>query len=104
MLDIKFDIVTREIVWSDTDPNGFVLTDNPSEQNGGILQYSRVAILQSPVSGIGIEEVINSGLTKTTYEMNRWKNQAKIDGANVANWKATTKGNDVLIEVDISYE
>jgi|ERR1035437_1207095 hypothetical protein len=104
MLDIKFDIVAREIIWLDTDPNGFVLTDNPSEQNGGILQFSRAAILQSPISGIGIEEVINSGITKTTYEMNRWKNQAIADGATVANWKATPNANDVLIEVGINYE
>jgi len=101
MLDLKFDIASREIVWKDND---FVFEINPSEQNGGILQYSRCAILQSPVSGVGMEDVINSGLSKTTLEMNRWRNQAKADGATSATWTATPTGNDVVIEASIDYE
>jgi hypothetical protein len=101
MLDLKFDITTREIIWKDGD---FVLEANPSEQNGGILQYSRVAILRNPILGVGMEEVINSGLSKTTYEMNRWRNQALTDGAKTATWTATPSGKDVLIEAKIDYE
>ena len=101
MFDLKFDIVTREIVWTNND---FVIETNPSEQNAGILLYSRVAIIQSPISGIGLEQVINSGLSKTTYEMNRWQQQVKQDGASIATWGAITNGNDVAINTNVSYE
>ena len=101
MFDLKFDIVTREIAWQNND---FVIEENPSEQNGGIILYSRAAIIQSPISGIGLEQVINSGLNKTTYEMNRWQQQVKQDGASVATWSATTEGNEVKINTTVSYE
>ena len=97
MLDLLFDPSTREIVWN----GDFVQTDNPSEQNGAILQYSRCAILSSPMSGVGMEQVINSDLSTTTKEMNRWKAQAQDDGATNPTWKADNKGN---ISINVDYE
>ena len=97
MHDLLFSLETREIVWN----GDFVTTDNPSAQNGGILQYSRCAILNSPMSGVGMEQVMNDDLSNTAMEMNRWKAQAIGDGATRATWQADNKGN---IEIDVSYE
>jgi len=101
MLDIKFDITQREVV---LDGGDFVSESNPSEQNGGILLYSRCAFLSNPQTGIGIEEIINNGPAQTTFELNRWRKQAITDGATLATWTATPSGNGINIETNISYE
>lgn len=101
MLDLKFDIVTREIVMQDGD---FSLQSNPSVQNGGIALYSRADILSVPMFGIGVEDMVNAGMTKVTYEMNRWKTMVANDGATVAKWSAVTvAGNQAGIQWEISY-
>ena len=100
MLDLKFDIRTRELVLTDGD---FVSTENPSIQNGGIIQFSRCAFLSNPMLGIGMEDVINANDVKTAYEMNRWQQQAKSDGATVARWtakKIENNGIETHTEVD----
>jgi hypothetical protein len=103
--DIKFDIVTREIVMQNND---FALQSNPSVQNGGIALYSRADNLRFPMFGIGAEDMINSDMTKVAYEMNRWKVMVSNDGATIARWSAAPMvsiegGNDVAIQTEISY-
>lgn len=101
MYDIQFDVVTREIVMKDND---FLTTSNPSIQNGGILLYSRCCHLSHPMAGIGVEEVMGSDLTKTTFEMNRWQQMVKDDSATKVGWKAVPNvGNEIIIEVEVSY-
>ena len=82
MQDFLFDIVKREIVLSEGTHGDFVLTNNPSIQNGDGLLYSRGANLRNPMMGVGIEELVNAGAgaDTSTYEMNRWKAQVALDG------------------------
>lgn len=85
--------------------NDFATTTNPSVQNGGILLYSRCANLGKPMAGIGMEEVMGADMSKTAYEMNRWQQMAKDDGAPVAKWSAApVGGNQVGITTEVSYE
>ena len=101
MLDVAFDIVTREIVMKDND---FATTDNPSIQNGGILLYSRCARLQFPMAGIGIEYLMGADMTIAAFEMNRWQIMAKNDGATIARWSAVPFiDNQVAIQTEVSY-
>lgn len=83
MSDLYFDTVSREIVLTDGD---FSLTDNPSTQNGAILQYSRASIMRFPLLGVGMEQIINSPDATAAYEMNRWQTQCKRDGAQLAKY------------------
>jgi hypothetical protein len=102
VFDIQFDIVTREIVMKDND---FTTTENPSVQNGGILLYSRCTNLGQPMAGIGMEEVIGADMTKTAYELNRWQQMAKDDGATIAKWSAIQLPNNVVgFQTEVSYE
>jgi hypothetical protein len=99
--DIKFDIVTREIVMKDND---FALQTNPSVQNGGIALYSRADNLRFPMFGVGVEDMMNANMTRVAYEMNRWKVMASNDGAIIARWSAVPiAGSQVGISTDVSY-
>lgn len=101
MLDIQFDITTREIVMKNND---FALQSNPSVQNGGIALYSRADILSAPMFGIGVEDMMNADMTKVAFEMNRWKTMVSNDGAVIARWTAVPlAGNEVGISQEISY-
>lgn len=101
MQDLKFDIVTRELVMKNND---FVLTPNPSIQNGGILCYSRGANPLRPTFGIGlIPEVIDGNPKVLTYELNRWKFQAIQDGATFAEWTADPSARNSDVDTKISY-
>lgn len=84
MLDIAFDIGTREIVLKNND---FKLTDNPSVQNGGIIEASKGANPLQPMLGIGLlPGIIGGPVRRLTYEMNRWRAQVVADGATLAIW------------------
>eukprot|EP01037_Dinobryon_pediforme_P011474 gene11474-11570_t len=89
--DVEFDIIKRDIVMTGSgDTSDFVLTQNPSVQNGGILLRSKVAILNNPMYGIGlVEEVMGSHASIVTRELNRWKAQCMQDGATIAKWNAS---------------
>lgn len=101
MTDIEFDITTREIVLAEDDD--FSVIENPSVQNGGIIQYSRCAFVNNPMLGIGMEQIINSNDISAAYEMNRWQSQCKNDGATIAKWSGTTNGNNLVVKTQISY-
>lgn len=100
MLDILFDIITRDIVMADDD---FATTVNPSVQNGGNLLFSRCANITQPMSGIGMEDVVNSNSGKATFELNRWKQMAALDGATLATWTATTSQDGIDFKTNQSY-
>ena len=101
MQDLQFDIINRELVMNGGD---FVATSDRSAQNGGILLRARATNAARPDFGIGIEEVMNSDMTKLTFEMNRWKQMAKNDGATLANWKAVNTGASFGLSYQVSYE
>lgn len=88
MLDFKFDMVNREIVLG---PDGdFVLTTNPSVQNGGSLAYSSGASVAHPEAGVDIERLLNggAGTPAPALELNRWQTQTEADGATIALWES----------------
>lgn len=96
-----FDIMTREIVMK---ANDFALQVNPSVQNGGIALYSRADNLRFPMFGVGVEDMMNSNMSKVAFEMNRWKAMVSNDGATIARWSAAPfSGNQVAITTDTSY-
>lgn len=106
MQDLNFDIVDRDLVMtSDMD---FAVTENPSVQNSGIIQYSRVSFPTNPMLGIGMEDAVNANNTKTAYEMNRWQGQCLQDGATLAKWSSNIISggslNTIKILTQVSYE
>lgn len=101
MLDLNFDIVTREIVMKDND---FDTTVNPSVQNGGILLNSRGAFISNPMAGVGLENTINAIATILAREMNRWKAQVLNDGGTICRWNAEFKDpRDPEVTMEVSY-
>jgi hypothetical protein len=55
------------------------------------------------MSGIGIDEMINSGGTIATFEMNRWQQQVKDDGGE-AKWSSKGSQIDFQPETEVNYE
>lgn len=102
MQDLHFDLPTRELTMKNND---FVLTANPSVQNGGNLLYSKGANPELPMFGIGlIPDVINGPTRGLVFQLNRWKAQAILDGATLAEWSGVnTSQTTANFEVDISY-
>lgn len=100
MLDLKFDIVTRELVMENND---FVATSNPSAQYGGVILKSRAAHIANPMLGIGIEEVIGGNAFKLASEMNRWQQQVKADSATLAKWSDGASGYVADVKTFVSY-
>jgi len=99
---IKFDPVTREVVRKNND---FVLTTNPSDQNAGIILFSKGAFPLTPMLGIGlVPQVINGPVPVFTFEMNRWQFQMINDGATFARWSNRFLANQIAdINIQASY-
>lgn len=98
---LKFDPATREIVRKNND---FVLTDNPSAQNAGIILFSKGAFPLDPMLGIGlVPQVINGPAPAFTFEMNRWQAQVINDGATRARWSNKFINNVADVDLKISY-
>ena len=101
MIDIAFDITTREIQFENGD---FKLTENPSIQNGGIIKDGTCVNIYFPTIGVGINEnLINSPIEKVDYLMKLWQQQCRQDGATAADYKLTQNVSDINIEIDVSY-
>ena len=107
MMDVLFDIVARDIVMTGNGETGdFSVTENPSVQNGGILLRSKVAVLNSPMAGIGLpEQVMGSHPSVVTAELNRWKGMCSRDGATIAKYNASVTPQGVLSleSIEVSY-
>ena len=99
MADFLFDPNTRDVVIKDGD---FVLVDDPSEQNGGILRDAHCFSIYNPNYGIGLERVINSGVEKVNYEMNRWQSQIAADKG-WGNFKITEVNKVVSVAIQVHY-
>ena len=101
MTDIYFDINKRDVVIENGD---FALIDNIAVQSGSILKEARVFDPLNPVFGIGLPDTINAPLSKMNYEMARWAEQAKKDGASKASFKITNSNEVTNIEILVDYE
>ncbi len=81
MKDIEFDVTNREITIVNED---LVYTVDSSMQHAGIILDSKTDFLDNPNLGIGFTSVIGSDLSNANYELNRWRDQVKTDGAKIA--------------------
>jgi hypothetical protein len=99
-MDIFFNINNRDILIENGD---FALIDNPSVQNGSLLKECRCLNPLSPIFGIGLGEIINSPLSVVDYEMSRWSDMAKKDGAQIAKYSITNANKVTAINIEISY-
>ena len=105
MEDISFDITIREIQFVDGTPaSDFLLTGNPSVQNGGNVLLSRGANPLLPMFGIDVLQVIGGPASVLTTQMNRWKNQAILDGATLAKWSVASNNPQLPVAISVSYE
>jgi len=83
MNDIVWDVEQRDISFG---PDGlagdFLLTTNPSTQNGGILLEARCMNILQCQFGIGFNSQVLGGNTAgAAFQMNRWVQQIFSDGA-----------------------
>jgi len=101
MNDITFDINTRDLVISSGD---FATTGNPSVQNGSIIKEARCLSPLSPIWGIGLMDIINAPVEKTNYEMSRWSQQAKDDGAVKATSQVTNDPVSKITNINIQIQ
>lgn len=78
MNDIVFDTNVRDILFA---PDGdFLLTSNPSVQNGSILLQARCMNILQPQFGIGYNsQVLGSDETQAAFQLNRWIAQINSD-------------------------
>lgn len=99
--DILFDIGTREIVMKNDD---FATTDNPSVQNGGIIEAGKGFNPENPLLGIGLLKGLQgANAQRLTFDMNRWKSQCINDGATLARWTGTMNFGKANVQSEISY-
>jgi hypothetical protein len=98
--DLFFDINTRDLSIENGD---FVMTDNPSVQNASILKEARCFSPNNPTFGVGLMESINSPVSVLNYEMSRWADQVKKDGAQIAKYQITNKDKVSNIDIQVKY-
>jgi hypothetical protein len=101
MLDLFFDINTRDLRIENGD---FAMTTNPSVQNASIIKEARCFSLFGPAYGVGLMESINSPVSVLVYEMQRWEDQVRKDGAVIARFNVTNKDRISNIDIEVSYE
>lgn len=101
MTDLKFDVTTMEMVIEDGD---FVLSNELSEQNGGILLYCKNFNIDYPVAGVGLGLSVNSSVSYQQNLLNLWKSQCITDGAKNANFEQKKDiNNNSYFETKIQY-
>jgi hypothetical protein len=98
--DIYFDINIRDVVMQGGD---IALIQNSSVQNGSVLKEAHCFSPKNPIWGIGLESTLNAPVQKANYEMGRWADQAKKDGAKKAKYTVINKDNITDITIDIAY-
>ena len=81
-----FDPIQREIQISG---GKVALNTAVDTQNGAILLYSRCAITSNPLLGIDINQVKGSNTSILNYELSRWVQHCKTDGATDAGFTIT---------------
>ena len=98
MRDLQFDIINREVTLANGD---FTLIDNPSVQNGGIIQFGQGFNNHFPTIGVGFNNIIGNNSNEVAYLMNLWQQQCKKDGAKIAEW-SNIPVNNVYVSENIT--
>lgn len=101
MKDLYYDIEAQDLVVQNGD---FVLTDNPSTQNGGIILLARGINSKNPILGINVEQIRSGSVLQANYEMNRWKQQVIADGGRASVTSKTDMAGNTMFNWQVSYE
>ena len=101
MGDLQFDPKKRDLVITNGD---FTYIPDPSVQNGAVIRDAHCFSLRFPTFGIGLQRIINSPIRVINYEMNRWKQQAKNDGAKKADFSIELTNGHARISNTVSYD
>ena len=101
MTDLKFDVDTMEMIITDGD---FTLSDNLSEQNAGLILFTKNINLFAPTVGVGIGGVLNSDKSIIQNYLNRWVGQTKDDGSKKSTWNIIVKDEGFEIKTTADYE
>lgn len=102
MKDIVFNPISRDLEFAE---NGdFLLTENPSTQNGGILLEARCMNILKPAFGIGFNSQILGGPRENAaLQLNRWVSQVNADGGK-AKWATKNqRGADFSFDASVNY-
>lgn len=101
MKDLYYDIEAQDLVVKNGD---FVLTDNPSVQNGGIILLARGPNSLNPILGINVRQIQGGSLLQANYEMNRWKKQVFSDGGRASVTSLSDLAGNTKFNWQVSYE
>lgn len=100
MKDIEFDVSTREMTIVDGD---LTYTEDSSMQHAGIILDSKSDFLDSPMLGIGFTSVVGDDMSNVNYELNRWKEQTKSDGAKIASFQLSINAGVLSTDLKVQY-
>jgi hypothetical protein len=102
MSDLAYDIETRDIIIENGD---FVIKDELSDQNGGVLLTTKNTNLSFPLAGVAIHDAVNSGAQTMGNYLNRWQSQTLQDGAKSANWtQDQDKDGNLIFQTNCNYD
>lgn len=101
MKDLVYDIELQDWAFQDGD---FVMTDNPSVQNGGIILLARAFNVDNLILGIGINQIRGGSVSQATFEMNRWKQQIYADSGRATVTSIPDGTGNVEFNWDLNYE
>jgi hypothetical protein len=100
MKDLAYDIETMQIKLLAGD---FFVSDDASQQNGGLLLYTKNINIEFPLFGVGAGDTVNSSVQTQQSYLNRWQAQCLADGAKAARWTMEEVGNELLFETQVNY-
>lgn len=101
MKDLYYDIEAQDLVVKNGD---FVITDNPSVQNGGIILLARGPNSTNPILGINVRQIQGGSVLQANYEMNRWKQQVVSDGGRASVTTQQDNEGNTTFQWQVSYE
>jgi hypothetical protein len=101
MIDLSYDIEKMEIGILAGD---FYLGDDSSQQNGGLLLYTKNLNLEFPLFGVGMGDTLNASVQIQQNYLNRWQSQCLADGAKAASWQMEQdKDNNLIFRTQCNY-
>lgn len=105
MKDLRYNIETQDWDMLVREDGGvdFQITEEPSEQNGGIILLFRAFNSSNPLLGINVNQVRGGSVLQANYEMNRWKAQIFADGGR-ASFKTILVNGDTNFIWEVNYE
>lgn len=101
MKDLSYNIELQDWDFANGD---FVVTDNPSVQNGGIILLTRAFNINNLILGIGINQIRGGSVAQANFEMNRWKQQINSDGGSAGVTTTKDQSGNAIFSWEVNYE